>query len=84
MESRLPSPTEPFKENYAIMLLSTEPSQLVGVIGIPRLSHDGLAAEVGYLILPAAWGKGIASEALSLFTQYYFDSSRESPFLLSS
>jgi ribosomal-protein-alanine N-acetyltransferase len=91
MLNRLPSPSKPFIENYAIILKPGEGisgggkrGDMIGVIGIPRLSHDGLASEVGYGITPAFWGKGYASEALNLFVRHYFNSkstSLFSPFL---
>jgi RimJ/RimL family protein N-acetyltransferase len=49
---------------------------MVGVIGIPRLSHDGSAAEVGYGICVEEWGRGYATEAFVLFRQHYFNSQR--------
>lgn len=53
--------------------------EMIGILGIPRLSPDGAAAEVGYAILPEYWGRGFASEALILFTSYYFNSTRTFP-----
>jgi [ribosomal protein S5]-alanine N-acetyltransferase len=85
MLNRLPSAENPFIENYAIILKNkseggTEAKKLdmIGVIGIPRLSHAGTAAEVGYGILPGFWGKGYASEALVLFVKHYFSSDSKS------
>lgn len=85
MNTRLPSPEKPWQENYAIMLKPSSDDgngdaerKMVGVIGIPRLSHDEMAAEVGYGIMVSEWGKGYASEALSRFTEYYFDSKSKS------
>ncbi|KAN0119356.1 Acetyltransferase (GNAT) domain containing protein [Hyaloscypha variabilis] len=81
---RFPSAEKPFIENYAIILKAKnrketagEGGEMIGVIGIPRLSHDGLAAEVGYGLIPEFWGKGYASEALNIFAKYYFNSKRE-------
>jgi RimJ/RimL family protein N-acetyltransferase len=83
MLKRLPSAENPFIENYAIILKAennkderVENGQMIGVIGIPRLSHDGMAAEVGYGIRPDFWGRGYASEALILFVKHYFSSER--------
>jgi RimJ/RimL family protein N-acetyltransferase len=79
MLARLPSPSAPFIENYAIMLKpESEESvgKMVGVIGIPRLSHDESAAEVGYGICVEEWGRGYATEAFILFRQHYFNSQR--------
>jgi hypothetical protein len=85
MLARLPSAENPFMENYAIVLKSVtegmekgERGGMIGVIGIPRLSHDGLAAEVGYAITPDFWGRGYASEALILFVKHYFNSESKS------
>jgi Acetyltransferase (GNAT) domain len=78
-------------ENYAIVLKmkngdeeeekrekgEEKGEEMIGVIGIPRLSPSGLSAEVGYALLPEYWGMGYASEALILFTSYYFKSSRK-------
>jgi len=50
---------------------------MIGTIGIPRLSHDGVAAEVGYGITPEFWGQGYASEALIMFVKLYFSSKSE-------
>ncbi len=79
-------------ENYAILLKNTPEEEgletktspanervklrMIGSIGIPRLNGDGKSAEVGYGILPSYWGKGYATEALSLFTAYYWNSDR--------
>jgi RimJ/RimL family protein N-acetyltransferase len=78
---RFPSAEKPFIENYAIILkvenskeTAGEGGEMIGVIGIPRLSHDGLAAEVGYGLIPEFWGKGYALEALKMFAKYYFNS----------
>jgi RimJ/RimL family protein N-acetyltransferase len=84
MLTRLPSAENPFMENYAIISKSVaegvegERGGMIGVIGIPRLSHDGLAAEVGYAISPDFWGRGYASEALILFVRHYFNSESKS------
>jgi RimJ/RimL family protein N-acetyltransferase len=91
MLSRLPRPGREFMENYAIVLKikngdeeeekrekgEEKGEEMIGVIGIPRLSPSGLSAEVGYALLPEYWGMGYASEALILFTSYYFKSSRK-------
>lgn len=50
---------------------------MIGSIGIPRLSHDGQAAEVGYGIHPDHWGSGYATEALELFVSHYWTSERQ-------
>ena len=68
-------------ENYAIVLKmkngdeeeekrekgEEKGEEMIGVIGIPRLSPSGLSAEVGYALLPEYWGMGYAREALILF-----------------
>jgi RimJ/RimL family protein N-acetyltransferase len=75
--SRLPSDEKPFMENMAIMLRPTSPDtkpELIGLLGIVRISSGGKAAEVGYGILPEHWGHGYAPEALKLFVDYYWTS----------
>ena len=52
---------------------------MIGVIGIPRPSHDGLVVEVGYGITPNFWGQGYASEVLNLFVSINGYKRRESP-----
>jgi RimJ/RimL family protein N-acetyltransferase len=82
-------------ENYGIMLkhststsasigeeANEEKEKMIGILGVPRLSPDGAAAEVGYAILPEYWGRGFASEALVLFQRWYFESERRSPSFL--
>lgn len=82
---RFPSAEKPFIENYAIILKDDNGNsdvvgdgetrgKMIGSIGIPRLSHDGVASEVGYGITPEFWGKGYASEALVMFVRLYFNS----------
>lgn len=69
-------------ENYAIILKNSTSEEgnsgekMIGILGIPRLSPSGAAAEVGYALLPEYWGMGYASEALILFRTYYFNSTR--------
>jgi RimJ/RimL family protein N-acetyltransferase len=74
-------------ENYGIMLKNSTSigeegngntgEKMIGILGIPRLSPSELAAEVGYALLPEYWGMGYASEALTLFRTYYFNSTRK-------
>lgn len=71
----LPSPEHPYKEMFAIILRGSEDSngkpQMVGAIGIPRISEDGV--EVGYGVNARDVGKGYAPEALRLFVHYYWN-----------
>lgn len=73
----LPSPENPHKEIYAILLRGSEDSngkpEMVGTVGIPRVPADGSAVEVGYGVNPNYWGMGIAPEALQLFTRFYWN-----------
>jgi RimJ/RimL family protein N-acetyltransferase len=66
-------------ENYAILLRPTEAetATMIGSIGIPRLSRNGCAAEVGYGIHPDYWGSEYATEALELFVSHYWNSDSE-------
>jgi [ribosomal protein S5]-alanine N-acetyltransferase len=49
-------------------------TELCGVIGlVPQKDIYRIAAELGYWIGEKYWGKGIATEAVGIITQYGFD-----------
>jgi len=45
---------------------------LVGLIGLHRIDHYNGHAEIGYFLNPEWWGRGYATEAVSLATEYAF------------
>ncbi len=54
--------------------LRDEPGRLIGTIGFWRLIKQHYRAEVGYMLDPAHWNKGIMKEALLAIIPYGFDS----------
>jgi RimJ/RimL family protein N-acetyltransferase len=44
----------------------------VGVAVVPRIDRKTRTAELGYVVAPAARGRGVATEALRLLTQWAF------------
>ncbi|MBB2150362.1 GNAT family N-acetyltransferase [Pedobacter gandavensis] len=49
------------------------PDVLIGFIGFPHFDFNNFRAEVGYMIAPGFWGKGIAGEALALMHNFGFE-----------
>jgi RimJ/RimL family protein N-acetyltransferase len=43
---------------------------LIGIVGVPR--NEPIGAEIGYGIQADQWGKGFATEALTLFIEHYW------------
>ncbi|SHG45605.1 GNAT family N-acetyltransferase [Pedobacter caeni] len=52
--------------------LKESPELLIGFIGLWNFDCANFRAEIGYLLDPEYWGKGIAGEALSLATDFGF------------
>ncbi|MBP9793506.1 MAG: GNAT family N-acetyltransferase [Flavobacterium sp.] len=48
-------------------------TKLLGIIGHYRIKWEHFRSEIGYMLLPEAHGKGIASEAISLLCEYGFN-----------
>jgi [ribosomal protein S5]-alanine N-acetyltransferase len=48
-------------------------TRLVGTIGFWRLMKEHFRAEIGYLLHPAYWGKGLVSEAITTVMDYGFN-----------
>ncbi len=53
--------------------LKDNPELLIGYVGHWRLIKEHYRAEVGYMLLPEYWKKGIMKEALSAAIKYGFD-----------
>ena len=53
--------------------LKEKPGKLIGTIGHWRLIKEHYRAEVGYMLLPEYWKKGIMKEALIKVIEYGFD-----------
>jgi RimJ/RimL family protein N-acetyltransferase len=52
--------------------LKTDP-KLIGTIGFWRIQKDHYRAEIGYILHPDCWGKGIMQEALTEVIKYGFE-----------
>lgn len=57
--------------NWAITLKPD--NKLLGIIGHYRIKWEHYRSEIGYMLLPEAHGKGIATEAIQLIVDYGFD-----------
>ena len=53
--------------------LKEEPQTLIGSIGFWRLEKEHYRAEVGYMLNPLKWNKGIMKEALLTVLNFAFD-----------
>jgi [ribosomal protein S5]-alanine N-acetyltransferase len=51
-----------------------EPTSFIGVMGLFRIDTDNHRAEIGYMLPPEHWGKGIVSELIPYVTAYGFSS----------
>lgn len=57
---------------WAICLME-EPEMLIGNIGYWRLSHENFRAEIGYMLDPEFWRKGIMKEAIAKVISFGFE-----------
>jgi RimJ/RimL family protein N-acetyltransferase len=46
--------------------------QFLGAALVPELDREGRSAELGYLVAPAARGRGVATQGLRLLTEWAF------------
>lgn len=53
--------------------LKEAPDVLIGFIGFPKFDFQHFRAEVGYMLAPGFWGKGLGTEALSLMVKFGFE-----------
>jgi len=63
------------RNNTAIgwgMTLKTSP-KVIGTIGFHRIDLENYRAEIGYMMMPSLWGKGLMSEAIEKVIEYGFD-----------
>lgn len=58
--------------NWAITL-KEEPGKLIGVIGLWRIIKEHYRAEIGYMLRPEFWRKGIIKEAILGVIDYGFN-----------
>lgn len=57
------------REAFAIV---DDAGELLGLAAVPTINREELTAELGYLVAPAARGRGVASEGLRLLTEWAF------------
>ncbi len=63
-------------ENEAIlwgMELTNNPGKLIGSICLWKIQPEHFRAEIGYVLHPAHWGKGLMKEAIHAVTAYGFN-----------
>ena len=53
--------------------LKENPATLIGTIGYWRIIPEHYRAEIGYMLHPSCWGKGIMKEALNAVIKYAFE-----------
>lgn len=66
---------EQLQKNEGILWVITfkdNPGKMIGTIGYWRIVKEHYRAEIGYLLHPDEWGKGIMKEALGKVIQYGF------------
>ncbi len=57
--------------NWAIA--DNDSDVLMGIIGLYVIKEQDFRAEIGYMLLPEFWGKGIVSKAITVVNKYGFD-----------
>ena len=57
------------REAFAI---AAEDGAFLGLVLAPRIEDDARTAELGYVVAPAARGRGVATEALRQLTEWVF------------
>jgi RimJ/RimL family protein N-acetyltransferase len=56
------------REGFAIV----GDDELLGLAVVPRIDREARTAELGYVVAPAARGRGVATETLRLLTEWAF------------
>jgi [ribosomal protein S5]-alanine N-acetyltransferase len=67
--------TDGLTENNSIcwaISLKVNPSELIGTIGFWKIQKEHYRAEIGYILHPNFWGKGIMQQAIAATIQYGF------------
>ena len=59
-------------EFYDWALVLTESGKMVGTCGFTSFDHEHGRAEVGYVLNPSYWGRGLAAEAVMAVTGFAF------------
>jgi len=61
-------------EEYSFIIYSLENNELLGGAGINQINHDHKIGNIGYWIRKKALNQGVASEAVSLVSDFGFSS----------
>lgn len=66
---------ESYEQNDGInwMITLTGEDRVIGTIGFWRFDKPNHRTEIGYMLLPEYWGKGIATEAMHVVLQFAFN-----------
>jgi RimJ/RimL family protein N-acetyltransferase len=56
--------------NREAFALVEETGEFLGLVMAPGIDHETATAELGYVVAPAARGRGVGSEALRLVTEW--------------
>ena len=56
------------RESFAV--IDEADGRALGIAGAPKIDHEARTAELGYLIAPSARGRGVATQALALLTEW--------------
>lgn len=55
------------------MARTEKPEELIGTIGFHRIINQHYRAEIGYMLHPHHWGKGLMKEAVNRLIRFGFD-----------
>lgn len=61
------------KQFHDFALVLRENGKMIGTVGFTRFDHAARSAEVGYVLNPDYWGRGLAVEALWAIIRFGFD-----------
>lgn len=61
------------KQFYDWAVTLTDSKKMIGTVGFTAFDIPNNSAEVGYVLSPDYWGKGIAAEALNKIIEFGFD-----------
>jgi len=57
---------------FDFAIVCKEDGRMIGTCGFTRLDPVNHSAEIGYVLSPAYWGRGIASEAVEIILRFAF------------
>lgn len=60
------------KEFYDLALVDKESGKMIGTCGFSAVDLNNNSAEVGYVLSPDYWGRGLAAEALATLMRFGF------------